>query len=545
MSEEHDCLTEYKCIRCHTIFPTLSEHNEHNCIDNDVESDTYCDNNNDDSDTNEENLSEDKPFKKRYGSKKFMVEVQSDKIFQSGTKDSRSCKYCNRIFKSMFPETHLKAHVLTHQNVDFGNPDNFNLDEHIAFVPCYICTFCKAPKISRSQVKSHLTYHCTTFKKKFQFKLRKPVHRNGAEPAFCKTCADDIPYNAKDFSQHVRENHPEDLFKCSFCPKTFLARQSLALHNRNRHVNQEKDKSVMCEHCSRVCKSYSGYRQHVIKAHMNGNDGPKKRCRRKPFSTRKIPVPTNVERLRCPICNVSSLFKNGQAGLDFHILKHNSPTGTVYCCNREFKNFVKYSRHMKGHSRTWNCRHCGMHFESCTLLRDHACAHGNIARETGIYCRTCHTTFSNKKDLRLHRRTVHWDEDETGVDDRKRTLRDPVVCCGWTFYTRINLLSHQKSHQDTPCKSCGDVLNSRTALKKHVEMHHAELRKECAYCNKTFYNTDALKYHMLKHTQGRIFKCPCGYSFYTEFDMRRHQMLKKEKNTPCVLYTLEEDNNAV
>lgn len=580
MADEHDCHIEYKCTSCDFAFSTLSRLNKHVCpnVDNEYEIDEY--NGDDDhADSDSDSVisishttyeTEKKIPKAKATRKRLVLKEHYTKIMASGPKDCRSCKYCTRVFKSTFPEDGIKAHVVSHMNdlENAANLDPFNiiLAEHLTSAPCYVCTFCEMPKRSPSQLKEHLNFYCSTFANKFQFKIRDR-RRHGktrGKPVCCKTCADKKLYTKKEYTKHVKENHPELVYKCACCPRSYLSRCELSYHNKKMHLKpQNLDKkenakmkkikkneeagekpSFLCEFCSRECKSKSGYRQHVLKSHFSTKEPKSKRNFRK-SKRRRI----NMVQLECPICKAKLYFKGGQEGLEFHIMKHNSPTGKIECCNREYVNYVKYKTHMNSHSRSWPCKSCGSEFKSYVSLQDHVASthskcqdcsyiaknldefmqHRNECTGGNVMCTICNILFSTKKDLMCHKRQCHWDEC-CATMDTTCDFPEPILCCGKKFTKKWNLKSHIAKHRDTVCKTCGDVLKSKLALQNHNATHHRQ-GVRCTYCSKTFCNGDSLKYHMLKHTQGRIYKCPCGLSFYTEADVLKHQRSRK---TPCV-----------
>uniref|UniRef100_A0A8D9FE70 Zinc finger protein 564 n=1 Tax=Cacopsylla melanoneura TaxID=428564 RepID=A0A8D9FE70_9HEMI len=377
----------------------------------------------------------------------------------------------------------------------------------------------------------------------------------------CKTCNDGTPYKMKQLKLHVKEKHPELVLNCPYCENYFIERFKLSAHIEAAHLKHttastkdEEKGPILCEYCSLECKSKQGYLNHM-KTHLNPNAKPKKQRKiRQRFQLRERDQKRprhGFEWLHCHVCNKMLQFKEGPAALEFHIQRHNYPDNKVECCNRKYDIYIKYQKHLRSHSKNWPCKICDVPCSSMVQLQDHLtqchtkrceeCGHKaknfaeynshkethNKSSEVELLCLICNLHFDSKHRLKVHRNQFHWDE----CKPKERTdLQEPITCCGKKFLKRDNLKKHTAKHIETPCKRCGDVLMSKLALVSHNAAHHTQGR-ECQYCNKIYTNSDTLKYHMLKHTRGRRFKCLCGLAYYTESDLRKHQ---KTRKIPCI-----------
>uniref|UniRef100_A0A8D9BT93 Zinc finger protein 782 n=1 Tax=Cacopsylla melanoneura TaxID=428564 RepID=A0A8D9BT93_9HEMI len=385
----------------------------------------------------------------------------------------------------------------------------------------------------------------------------------------CKTCNDGTPYKMKQLKLHVKEKHPELVLNCPYCENYFIERFKLSAHIEAAHLKHttastkdEEKGPILCEYCSLECKSKQGYLNHM-KTHLNPNAKPKKQRKiRQRFQLRERDQkrPRNgFEWLHCHVCNKMLQFKEGPAALEFHIQRHNYPDNKVECCNRKYDIYIKYQKHLRSHSKNWPCKICDVPCSSMVQLQDHLtqhhskrceeCGHeaktfrgiikhiekhknpaekiSSVPSGVKFRCAICNLLFDTKHALKAHRNQLHWEECKPKeIPD----LPEPITCCGKKFLKRDNLKKHTAKHIETPCKRCGDVLMSKLALVSHNAAHHTQGR-ECQYCNKIYTNSDTLKYHMLKHTRGRRFKCLCGLAYYTESDLRKHQ---KTRKIPCI-----------
>ncbi|KAL1462829.1 hypothetical protein WDU94_014636 [Cyamophila willieti] len=512
--------------------------------------------------------------------------------------------------------THLSSSSDTKESIDNNTLD---IGQQTSTISCYVCSVCNIPKLTPAALKKHLSLYCSEFRKKYNLKPRRSENafnlKRQTNIYYCKTCNDDTPYKNKDFKLHMKENHPElvkrqiktiskvqnslhncktcndgTLYKldelkihtkenhpelvlnCPYCQSFYIEKFKLRTHIKAVHLKSkeasatsvtDEDKApLLCEFCSLECKSKQGYLNHVNKTHLNPNAKPKKQNKiRQRFQLReRIRKNRNgFEEQYCHVCNKTLQFKEGPAGLEFHILRHNYPDNKIECCNRKYEVYIKYQTHLRSHSRNWPCKVCGVPFPSMVQLQDHltqrhikSCEEcGYTAKTFSLYmkhkdkhknnlkfpCFICNLQFNTKQRLRVHRGQHHWEECKPKeVGD----LPEPITCCGKKFLRQENLKRHTAKHRDTPCKKCGDVLKSKLALLSHNAAHHTQGR-ECPYCCKMYTNSDCLKYHMLRHTHGRQFKCLCGLAFYTESDMRKHQ---KNRKTPCIGKTMLQDKKS-
>uniref|UniRef100_A0A8D8V9P2 Zinc finger protein 782 n=1 Tax=Cacopsylla melanoneura TaxID=428564 RepID=A0A8D8V9P2_9HEMI len=385
----------------------------------------------------------------------------------------------------------------------------------------------------------------------------------------CKTCNDGTPYKMKQLKLHVKEKHPELVLNCAYCKLFFIEKPLLLTHIKMAHLKNKEAKEgndekapLLCEFCSLECKSKQGYLNHM-KTHLNPNAKPKKQRKiRQRFQLRERDQKRprhGFEWLHCHVCNKMLQFKEGPAALEFHIQRHNYPDNKVECCNRKYDIYIKYQKHLRSHSKNWPCKICDVPCSSMVQLQDHLtqhhskrceeCGHeaktfrgiikhiekhknpaekiSSVPSGVKFRCAICNLLFDTKHALKAHRNQLHWEECKPKeIPD----LPEPITCCGKKFLKRENLKKHTAKHIETPCKKCGAVLMSKLDLLTHNASHHSQGR-ECQYCSKIYTNSDSLKYHMLKHTHGRQFKCLCGLAYYTESDLRKHQ---KTRKIPCI-----------
>jgi PR domain zinc finger protein 5 len=104
-------------------------------------------------------------------------------------------------------------------------------------------------------------------------------------------------------------------------------------------------------------------------------------------------------------------------------------------------------------------------------------------------CKECGKLFSNKNNLRMHRKNAHF---RAGEDA-------PFKChiCGRGFKYSINLTSHMQIHKESySCDECGRVFASKSDVKKHaLNQHKCSLSYECNKCRRLYCSVKRYQKH--------------------------------------------------
>lgn len=164
-------------------------------------------------------------------------------------------------------------------------------------------------------------------------------------------------------------------------------------------------------------------------------------------------------------------------------------------------------------------------------------------------CPFCTNVFQGKKDLNVHKETVHQNERPfrcpycSGSTDtsfkRNSSLQKHLInkheskqcasfkCdkCPKRFIKKVYLTNHKtKFHNITKpflCQACGDSFMRNTTLNEHMKSHCGNLKQSiskpstiqtkqlypCPYCKKIFKRKDKLNFHTSIHTGERLFTC--------------------------------------
>lgn len=228
-----------------------------------------------------------------------------------------------------------------------------------------------------------------------------------------------------------------------------------------------RNRSYTCEICNKQINTRSGYRVHLKKIHKDHSTS-EENC---PQELKRL---QSRKRLQCPLCpdRFQQVYQ-----LKYHLKTHKVKT---MCAKKKKEEWPK------GPDGRDVCQVCGKSFNHPTYMERHMKFH---LKQKDFNCDQCDKRFYLKQDLRHHQKTVH--EEHT------------FLCteCGKSFGTKRSLLRHAQSH-DT---------SSNTF--------------HCSYCPKSLLTAYALKYHEMKHTGEREYRCEmCGHEFRFRYMLTQHKM---------------------
>ncbi|KAG4074145.1 hypothetical protein HA402_014350 [Bradysia odoriphaga] len=116
----------------------------------------------------------------------------------------------------------------------------------------------------------------------------------------------------------------------------------------------------------------------------------------------------------------------------------------------------------------------------------------------------CTSKFSAPHYLSRHKRFCH-----------SQTPLLHCDVCGRGFKVKVGLDMHRSYHFDPnlPCKICEKLFRNKQALKKHMLVHSQDRKYKCETCRKAFQTRYTLRIHKRIHTQEKPYTCHCGMSF--------------------------------
>ena len=254
-------------------------------------------------------------------------------------------------------------------------------------------------------------------------------------------------------------------------------------------------------------------------------------------------------------------FQGGSGSPDLQYETDDSDTHTAYLCaecGSSFPDKAALEEHLfiwDSLSKPLNCYYCSLSFVCLWALKKHVeghedntnrngheknltsslPSHGASGKRTTHFCKLCHCSFANGRDLQLHVDNSH-----------SKTSGSSQTChlCGKSFTSGKSLWEHRLSHLSAGKREfmlTGRAARPRKAVVAKKEPKTvggtAERRHKCAFCGAAFLHSSHVKKHTRIHTGERPFVCPdCGAAFTENGALKRHlRVHTRDKPYHCVL----------
>lgn len=293
---------------------------------------------------------------------------------------------------------------------------------------------------------------------------------------------------------HMQTNHPDVVYQCSSCDKSFVIESEYQRHCEIHNVD-----SLVCKLCNRAFKLKSVYKAHMV-AHKRGRIC--KGCKKSFESVKSLEAHTQNQKL-CSICN--KIFCNK---LSYYSNVHRAACeGATICltCGEKFSGApnnheLKHFRDSKAIHK-FTCEQCGKCYLSSAALTNHTeSAHANIKYD----CEQCGKSFVNKGYYDYH--------------VKGHTVTFVCKACNREFNHQAIYRRHIKKcnipQSAWVCDVCGQELMTRQTLHLHKRIHTGEKPYTCSYCSRSFARHGTYADHLRTHTKEKPHKCPvCGKGF--------------------------------
>jgi len=229
--------------------------------------------------------------------------------------------------------------------------------------PC--CPICRKPFQSAEEIIFHLRsehlqrpFKCTYCRQAFldeaELENHKAVHELTEKNLFpCDQCNKEYQ-SLPSLQQHKRDHHAGLEFRCDLCDRVFKCNRYLQEHKLKRHTNLAKVECPICH------KNFSSRSELVIHTTIHTNERP----------------------FECHFCMERFRTKNV---LNTHILKHNGIKNKICdLCGHRFLHQGDLTKHMRAHTgaKPYSCTLCDSKFARKDYLNKHMKIHLTNERVT-------------------------------------------------------------------------------------------------------------------------------------------------------------------
>ncbi|XP_050676695.1 zinc finger protein 728-like isoform X18 [Leptidea sinapis] len=284
-----------------------------------------------------------------------------------------------------------------------------------------------------------------------------------------------------------------------------------------------------CCYCSDEFPDPADLKKHTIAAHdensrlrlMDGKD------------LHRFHAKLDITQLKCNICNrpidnielLIDHLKNVHSikmymDVKNQLLPFKFSENSLQCfmCQSVHHKFKSLLEHMNVHYRNFICEVCNAGFITRSVLAQHSKAH-----DIGTFkCHYCDKVFDTLRKKQSHEKCVHTHSEglnrcaycnEKFGDYRKKE----------THLFRV----HGVVYTEAKCQACDKTFRSQKEYTAHIKrLHLMDRRHRCNECDMSFFTSNELKNHMVKHTGERMFKCEvCFNSYGRRKTLREHMRI--------------------
>jgi len=215
------------------------------------------------------------------------------------------------------------------------------------------------------------------------------------------------------------------VFRCEVCHYSASSKTKLQIHNKNKHLRQNKYSCAQCE--------YQANKQNDMKIHLRTEHGIGGEGRRHHSCSHCQEFSTSNKKL-----------------LDQHIIEMHKNVRKYHCdqCNYSSNYLNNFQRHQKAHlgiPGNFQCSQCPKAFYVEAKLRSHMLVH---SEDKNFVCDECAAKFKRKDDLKVHMK-IHLPDDIRAIE-REKKLTKVCETCGKKFEKNWKLKRHMVVHNKEP-----------------------------------------------------------------------------------------------
>ncbi|KOB77319.1 Uncharacterized protein OBRU01_03300 [Operophtera brumata] len=359
----------------------------------------------------------------------------------------------------------------------------------------------------------------------------------------CRFCHIILP--EREIKNHLTEVHEESVFICNICSEVYYTLSSLDKHAKITHADQtERFQCIMC------LKEIEDSQDHICEFKCPECNDPS--CIHFPYL---IHYREQVLKESKPECLDCDFVCRKKESLIAHVNRYHLDHHPYTCdkCGQKFHSKTVLRAHIYSHYHNFTCKLCDLNLFSDSALtahkylckdlkRKHACrespANVDSTEELLQHGKLKHTqeiSLCNKKSKseyhtprvhsKVHKKTANpviCEQKDEPKEVKKMSLHGPSKClckiCNIEYDSLRKLGAHNLMHVEpfSTCHVCRKQI-IQALFQKHIESHGVV---SCNKCEKSFENTNLLKYHQKSHLDD--VQCPQCNLTMNPGKLRRH-----------------------
>ncbi len=335
-------------------------------------------------------------------------------------------------------EKHRRGEVPECERCNKVFTDQLELEDHVrmkhSFTTEYVCEVCdkrfdklQKKRAHKAQIHGDGDHVCDVCEQGFNtegiLKTHKKTEHSMESVLECDQC-DLVCASQAELNTHMRENHPDAIYKCDKCPKK-IWRSAKAL---KMHKELHAKPPAVCHTCGKEFLSTAGFKNHVKAKHGDTKEFKCEVCGKVCLSASNMANHKRIHETKLIDCTVCGQ-KLRPRKVQYHMTKMHSDPVTCEYCNTEFGYKLLLRNHISRvhpekmglvRTRDWTCNVCGKAFFMKDHLAQHMFIHTGVRR---FQCTECDKSFTYSHHLKLHMKNHHGHILPPGSGGRKKKKR--------------------------------------------------------------------------------------------------------------------------
>ncbi|ODM95177.1 Zinc finger and BTB domain-containing protein 17 [Orchesella cincta] len=183
----------------------------------------------------------------------------------------------------------------------------------------------------------------------------------------------------------------------------------------------------------------------------------------------------------------------------------------------------------------YSCKRCKRRFKTKGGLNIHLKQHN--PEEYLLKCPDCDFLTFQKGNLVKHTAIIH----RKDIDGQPITESIQCTNCDYSCFTEEQLKNHKLRRHTDPidapfkCNLCDYVTVEKSALQKHIQICHTNLRPfPCEFCRVRFKTSSSLARHRRSHEEAKPHQCNLCSASYADKKRLRDHIMKHSNEKPFV-----------